>query len=196
MLSVTHLNDVVKQISHNYCSIGVFADSVTSRDMFEGEVKKDLQQSGPERTSKHPAAAAATHWPTQPVGPSTGRRAAAKNPEMTRTQRTWGPGQTYQTRWPVVVALDQRIKKYLSRLLARTPDRKNKALLGSQHNCALALRPERWGNIVRISVASRRTRWKWRSLTAACTGMQFHQVQKLHPSCPCPLLLCLPLCIS
>jgi hypothetical protein len=95
---MTHLNDAVKQISHNYCSIGVFAGSVTSRDMFEGEDKQDLKQSGPKRTSKHPAAAAATHWPTQHVGPSTGRRAAAKSPEMTRTQRTCGPGQTYQTR--------------------------------------------------------------------------------------------------
>jgi hypothetical protein len=55
-----------------------------------------LKQSGPERTRKQPAAAVATHWPTPHGGPSTGRRAAANSPELTRTQRTCGPGQTHR----------------------------------------------------------------------------------------------------
>lgn len=184
MILMTHLTDAVKQICHNYCSIGVFAGNVTSRDMFEGEDKKGRKQSAPERTSKHLAAAAATHWPTQHVGPSTGRRAAAKRPEMTRTQRTCGPGQMCRHDSSSSSSWLRGSRSTWVDSCLRTPDRKNKALLGSQHHCALPLRPplrgpERWGNTARISVASRRTRWKWCSLTAACTGMQFHQVQKL-----------------
>ena len=201
MLSVTHLKDVVKQFCHNYCSIGVFADSVTSRDMFVGEDMKD-------RSSQ--ALNAQANFP-QRLLPHTG-------PHNPSDQAQGGVQQRTAPRWPEHGGLGGRVKRTRHDSLSSSPWIRGsrstwvdswlghqiiriKLSWGSQHHCALPLRPRcgapRGGGIqygyLLLPDARGGSDAPSRQPALECNFIKY---KSYTPSCPCPLLLCLPLCVS